>query len=93
MKFNSDGTYYIKYSNGIIEQGGIVSYPNGGTRATLITLPIKYTNINYNISATNRGNTEYWIESAEFLIHSITLNNFKVQAERGNKIYWRTLGT
>ena len=93
MKFNSDGTYYIKYSNGIIEQGGIVSYPNGGTRATLITLPIKYTNINYNISATNRGNTEFWSESAEFLIHSITLNNFKVQAERGNKIYWRTLGT
>lgn len=93
MKFNSDGTYYIKYSNGIIEQGGIVSYPNGGTRATLITLPIKYTNINYNISATNRGNTEFWTESAEFLIHSITLNNFKVQAERGDKIYWRTLGT
>lgn len=83
----SANSWYRKYSDGWIEQGGVTYFPNGGKRL-VITLPIAFSTYQYTITFCVNDNYDSWLYSAETTKFTVG----KTQGASGINVSWYVCG-
>ena len=91
---NHSSNGYVKYSNGLIIQWGIISVSTSNQYKSVITFPIPFSNTNYslNISQYTTTNKSIWSTFALLMYGNKTTTSVTTQSEKTDRLQWIAIG-